>query len=245
MSTVLHIFTYLCSDKQLCSLEDFLVCLLTLGPSKKKTNSWPVRPASCRGLPLDERQSAAELEAVLQHHHNLQEKLADDMLNLARNLKNNSLAAQNIIKQDNQVTELTDTPSYRLRISMFLFILSYCLFIFEMFLFVVVLAESVHKWAVWHKNNIHFWKPFCSILWFIICPSLTDPESIDASGGFELWEAEDGVGATGAAHQEVCQLAAVAHVDSSLLHLHQHDPLYTNLPEAPMMTEEPRLILKL
>lgn len=57
-----------------------------------------------RGLPLDERQSAAELEAVLQHHHNLQEKLADDMLNLARNLKNNTLAAQNIIKQDNQVS---------------------------------------------------------------------------------------------------------------------------------------------
>uniref|UniRef100_A0A8C2WJH9 Vesicle transport protein USE1 n=1 Tax=Cyclopterus lumpus TaxID=8103 RepID=A0A8C2WJH9_CYCLU len=55
-----------------------------------------------RGLPLDERQSAAELEAVLHHHHNLQEKLADDMLNLARNLKNNTLAAQNIIKQDNQ-----------------------------------------------------------------------------------------------------------------------------------------------
>uniref|UniRef100_A0A8D3EFG6 Vesicle transport protein USE1 n=1 Tax=Scophthalmus maximus TaxID=52904 RepID=A0A8D3EFG6_SCOMX len=55
-----------------------------------------------RGLPLDERQSAAELDAVLQHHHNLQEKLAEDMLNLARNLKNNTMAAQNIIKQDNQ-----------------------------------------------------------------------------------------------------------------------------------------------
>lgn len=53
---------------------------------------------------MDERQSAAELEAVMQHHHNLQEKLAEDMLNLARNLKNNTLAAQNIIKQDNQVT---------------------------------------------------------------------------------------------------------------------------------------------
>lgn len=39
----------------------------------------------------------------MQHHHNLQEKLAEDMLNLARNLKNNTLAAQNIIKQDNQV----------------------------------------------------------------------------------------------------------------------------------------------
>lgn len=60
----------------------------------------------CRGLPLDERQSAAELEAVLQHHHNLQEKLAEDMLNLARNLKNNTLAAQNIIKQDNQVASI-------------------------------------------------------------------------------------------------------------------------------------------
>ncbi|KAG7230737.1 hypothetical protein INR49_019551 [Caranx melampygus] len=55
-----------------------------------------------RGLPLDERQSAAELDAVLQHHHNLQEKLAEDMLNLARNLKNNTMAAQNIIRQDNQ-----------------------------------------------------------------------------------------------------------------------------------------------
>ncbi|KAG7267042.1 hypothetical protein CRUP_017282 [Coryphaenoides rupestris] len=55
-----------------------------------------------RGLPLDERQSAAELDAVLQHHHNLQEKLAEDMLHLARNLKNNTMAAQNIIKQDNQ-----------------------------------------------------------------------------------------------------------------------------------------------
>uniref|UniRef100_A0A671P7P3 Vesicle transport protein USE1 n=1 Tax=Sinocyclocheilus anshuiensis TaxID=1608454 RepID=A0A671P7P3_9TELE len=53
-------------------------------------------------IPVDERQSAAELDAILQHHHNLQEKLADDMLNLARNLKNNTLAAQNIIKQDNQ-----------------------------------------------------------------------------------------------------------------------------------------------
>uniref|UniRef100_A0A672NQK6 Vesicle transport protein USE1 n=1 Tax=Sinocyclocheilus grahami TaxID=75366 RepID=A0A672NQK6_SINGR len=56
-----------------------------------------------RSIPVDERQSAAELDAILQHHHNLQEKLADDMLNLARNLKNNTLAAQNIIKQDNQV----------------------------------------------------------------------------------------------------------------------------------------------
>ncbi|XP_066504356.1 vesicle transport protein USE1 [Hoplias malabaricus] len=55
-----------------------------------------------RSVPVDERQSAAELDAILQRHHGVQEKLAEDMLNLARNLKNNSLAAQNIIKQDNQ-----------------------------------------------------------------------------------------------------------------------------------------------
>lgn len=59
-----------------------------------------------RSIPVDERQSATELDAILQHHHNLQEKLAEDMLNLARNLKNNTLAAQNIIKQDNQVWSL-------------------------------------------------------------------------------------------------------------------------------------------
>nr|XP_034972916.1 vesicle transport protein USE1 isoform X1 [Zootoca vivipara] len=50
----------------------------------------------------DEKQSAAELDAVLQHHHSIQEKLAEEMLHLARNLKNNTLVAQNVIKQDNQ-----------------------------------------------------------------------------------------------------------------------------------------------
>ncbi|KAK1157060.1 vesicle transport protein USE1-like [Acipenser oxyrinchus oxyrinchus] len=55
-----------------------------------------------RGTALEERQSATELDTVLQHHHNIQEKLAEEMLSLARNLKNNSLAAQNVIKLDNQ-----------------------------------------------------------------------------------------------------------------------------------------------
>lgn len=74
--------------------------LLGTGLSGKGTSETDLR--NRRGLPLDERQSAAELDAVLQHHHNLQEKLAEDMLNLARNLKNNTLAAQSIIKEDNQ-----------------------------------------------------------------------------------------------------------------------------------------------
>ncbi|NXK91823.1 USE1 protein, partial [Formicarius rufipectus] len=57
---------------------------------------------SCRGLTPDEKQSAVELDAVLQHHQDMQEKLAEEMLSLARSLKNNTLAAQNVIKQDNQ-----------------------------------------------------------------------------------------------------------------------------------------------
>ncbi|KAF2980459.1 hypothetical protein EK904_008358 [Melospiza melodia maxima] len=55
-----------------------------------------------KGLTSDEKQSAVELDAVLQHHQDMQEKLAEEMLSLARSLKNNTLAAQNVIKQDNQ-----------------------------------------------------------------------------------------------------------------------------------------------
>ncbi|NXX94212.1 USE1 protein, partial [Centropus bengalensis] len=58
--------------------------------------------SSCRGLASDEKQSGVELDAVLQHHQDMQEKLAEEMLSLARSLKNNTLAAQNVIKQDNQ-----------------------------------------------------------------------------------------------------------------------------------------------
>lgn len=50
----------------------------------------------------DEKQSAAELDLVLQQHQNLQEKLAEEMLGLARSLKTNTLAAQSVIKKDNQ-----------------------------------------------------------------------------------------------------------------------------------------------
>nr|BAB30767.1 unnamed protein product [Mus musculus] len=52
--------------------------------------------------PADERQSASELDLVLQRHQGLQEKLAEEMLGLARSLKTNTLAAQSVIKKDNQ-----------------------------------------------------------------------------------------------------------------------------------------------
>eukprot|EP00074_Homo_sapiens_P102435 XP_016882465.1 vesicle transport protein USE1 isoform X1 [Homo sapiens] len=52
--------------------------------------------------PVSEKQLAAELDLVLQRHQNLQEKLAEEMLGLARSLKTNTLAAQSVIKKDNQ-----------------------------------------------------------------------------------------------------------------------------------------------
>lgn len=61
--------------------------------------------------PGDEKQSAAELDLVLQQHQNLQEKLAEEMLGLARSLKTNTLAAQSVIKKDNQVGGLWELCS--------------------------------------------------------------------------------------------------------------------------------------
>ncbi|NXX47186.1 USE1 protein, partial [Tricholaema leucomelas] len=72
----------------------------TVMTHKYKSHLSPL--CSCRGLASDEKQSAVELDAVLQHHQDMQEKLAEEMLGLARSLKNNTLAAQNVIKQDNQ-----------------------------------------------------------------------------------------------------------------------------------------------
>ncbi|KAM8962369.1 vesicle transport protein USE1 isoform 1-T1 [Pelodytes ibericus] len=66
------------------------------------TDTGEFYPRRRKGSTSDDKQSAAELDAVLQHHHNMQEKLAEEMLRLTQNLKNNTLAAQNVIKQDNQ-----------------------------------------------------------------------------------------------------------------------------------------------
>ncbi|XP_066460654.1 vesicle transport protein USE1 isoform X2 [Eleutherodactylus coqui] len=65
-------------------------------------SSGDLYPRRRKGSTSDDKQSSTELDAVMQHHHNMQEKLAEEMLRLTQNLKNNTLAAQNVIKQDNQ-----------------------------------------------------------------------------------------------------------------------------------------------
>lgn len=67
-------------------------------------------PRPCVLVPLgsggtaakEEKQWAAELDTDLQHKQDLQEKLAEEMLGLARSLKSHTLAAQSVIKKDNQ-----------------------------------------------------------------------------------------------------------------------------------------------
>ncbi len=47
--------------------------------------------------------SGDDLDALLRHHHAVQEKIAEDMLSLARNLKEQSHLASTIIKRDTEV----------------------------------------------------------------------------------------------------------------------------------------------
>ena len=42
-------------------------------------------------------------DAILEHHQNMQEKIAEEMIQMAQNLKHNSMVASNILKKDNKV----------------------------------------------------------------------------------------------------------------------------------------------
>lgn len=44
-----------------------------------------------------------DLDSVLKHHNELQTKLAEEMVSLARNMKENAKAANRILNDDNKV----------------------------------------------------------------------------------------------------------------------------------------------
>lgn len=52
----------------------------------------------------DENSKEKDIDAVLQYHQNMQEKVADEMVRMAQSLKHTSMMANNIIQQDNKVT---------------------------------------------------------------------------------------------------------------------------------------------
>ena len=57
---------------------------------------------------------------MLQYHQNMQEKIADEMIKMAQNLKHTSVMASNIIKEDNKVNSLVVYFDYPCQISRFL-----------------------------------------------------------------------------------------------------------------------------
>lgn len=50
-----------------------------------------------------QKSTGEDLDALLKYHHSMQEKIADDMLLLARNLKEQSQLASSIIRKDTEV----------------------------------------------------------------------------------------------------------------------------------------------
>lgn len=64
---------------------------------------------------------------------------------------------------------------------------------------------------------------------------LPDSESVHAAGRSELREAEDRIGAAGAACKEISQLAPLADAHISLVHLHQYDPVHPHLSQTQVM----------
>ena len=55
----------------------------------------------------DQGSKQEDVDAVLQHHQNMQEKIADEMVKMAQSLKHTSMVASNIIKEDNKVCFIT------------------------------------------------------------------------------------------------------------------------------------------
>lgn len=51
------------------------------------------------------KEDSSDLDEILKYHHTMQEKIADNMLVLARNIKEQSLVASNIIKNDSSHVE--------------------------------------------------------------------------------------------------------------------------------------------
>lgn len=52
---------------------------------------------------LKQQPSGEDLDVLMKYHHSMQEKIADDMLLLARSLKEQSKLANTIIKKDTEV----------------------------------------------------------------------------------------------------------------------------------------------
>lgn len=56
-----------------------------------------------RGTAADESTTKDNIDDIIKQHHDMQEKVAEEMIRMAQSMKHNSLVARDIIKADNQV----------------------------------------------------------------------------------------------------------------------------------------------
>ena len=55
-----------------------------------------------------------DIDSLLKHHQEIQEKVASEMVELARNMKETAKAASKVVKEDNKVSVLLLTYQYNL-----------------------------------------------------------------------------------------------------------------------------------
>lgn len=99
-------------EKKIISL--FFIVFQKNSPQKPSPNCLPV-PAD-EGTRQRKRQSSTgeDLYALLKYHHSMQEKIADDMLSMARSLKEQTLLANTIIRKDTKVSTKMEGQMYLL-----------------------------------------------------------------------------------------------------------------------------------
>ena len=58
---------------------------------------------TCRGQSLEDDATKESIDDIMKHHHVAQEKVAEEMIKMAQNMKHTSITASNIIKSDKEV----------------------------------------------------------------------------------------------------------------------------------------------
>ena len=78
---------------------------------------------------IDANSPADDFDAVMQYHNSMQEKVAQEMMSLVQNLKQNSLLAGHIIRKDTEVSSNVLIKKTLFLLSFFLFFLSFSFFL--------------------------------------------------------------------------------------------------------------------
>eukprot|EP00794_Sanderia_malayensis_P009978 gene9978-11001_t len=63
-----------------------------------------------RGVSTEDHSTKEDIDEIIRQHHEKQEKVAEEMIKMAQNMKHTSLAASNIIKADKDVRFCNDMP---------------------------------------------------------------------------------------------------------------------------------------